>query len=526
MAQATSNAATSVTAPKNISSGALYTLAFLEGALVIFAEMLGAKLLASYFGNSLVIWTSVISITITALTLGYFLGGKFSRRENKVKILAMVFSLAAFFLVIMPSWSVFLFEKCQSMSLISGSVISVIFLIGPGVLCLGISSPVIIQLLSEKNHEAGQSSGQAYAISTVAGILATLLIGFYLLPNFGISLPLFVASLALAGISFYVSYSHLNSLITLVVLIIGFQLFQAPEEDKYYKDIEHSEGLMGQIRVVDQSAPGSQMTYRLLMINGIPQTIIFKMPEAISFWQYVHRISMAASIKKGENALLLGMGGGSIANELQKLDYKLDIVDIDERMYRFSSEYFYFKPKATTHFTCDDARHFLKTNGKKYDLLVFDVCSGEVQPSNLFTLEGIDDIGKNLEKDGLILIQYQEALGKNEISGSQSIINTFLEKGYKVYKNIEKGDIASIVIAVSKQETDFSKLKKEELTPNTKIQPFADSFLEKPFESCRKDLQKGIILSDDKPNLELLNAKTIEMWRTTMNEVYGLKLIK
>lgn len=522
MAKASHNPA--VPAAKTISSGTLYGLAFFEGALVIFAEMLGAKLLASYFGSSLAVWTAVISITITALTLGYFLGGKLSKKENKIKILALVFSLAAFFLVIMPAWSVFLFEKCQSMPLISGSVISVVFLVGPAVLCLGISSPVIIQLLSEQNREAGQSSGQTYAISTVAGILATLLIGFYLLPNFGISTPLFIASLALAGLSFWVNYTHMNVLVSLMVIIFGFQLFQETEENKHYKNIFHSEGLMGQIKVVDQA--GSQNTYRLLFINGIPQTIIFKIPEAVSFWQYVHRISMTASLKKGKNALLLGMGGGSIANELQKLDCKLDIVDIDERMYTLSSEYFYFKPKATTRFSCDDARHYIKTSTKKYDLLVFDVCSGEVQPSNLFTLEGIDDIGKNLKNDGIILIQYQEALGKNKISGSQSIINTFLEKGYKVYQNIEKGDIASIVITVSRREIDFSKLHKEQLTPNTKIQPFTNTFLAKPFESCKKDLQKGIILRDDKPNLELLNAKTIEIWRKTMNESYGLKLMK
>lgn len=515
-----------VPAPKTISSATLYGLAFFEGALVIFAEMLGAKLLASYFGSSLVVWTAVISITITALTLGYFLGGKLSKKKNKIKILALVFSFAAFFFVIMPSWSVFLFEKCQSMSLISGAVISVSFLVGPAVLCLGISSPVIIQLLSEQNREAGQSSGQTYAISTVAGILATLLIGFYLLPNFGISMPLFIASLALSALSFLVSYTHLNALATLVVLLIGFQLFQETEENKFYKNVHHSEGLMGQIKVVDQSIAGSENTYRLLLINGIPQTIIFKIPQAVSFWQYVHRISMAASLKKGKSALLLGMGGGSIANELQKMDCKLDIVDIDERMYDFASDYFYFQPKATTRFICDDARHYIKTSPEKYDLLVFDVCSGEVQPSNLFTLEGIDDIGKNLKSDGFILIQYQEALGKNKVSGSQSIINTFLEKGYKVYKNIEKGDIASIVMAVSRQEIDFSKINKEELTPNTKIQPFTDAFLANPFERCKKDLKKGIILSDNKPNLELINAKTIEIWRTVMNENYGLKLMK
>ncbi len=53
----------------------LLFLSFIEGAVVMAAELCGAKLLAPVFGSSLYVWASVMGITLAALALGYFLEG-------------------------------------------------------------------------------------------------------------------------------------------------------------------------------------------------------------------------------------------------------------------------------------------------------------------------------------------------------------------------------------------------------------------------------------------------------------------
>jgi hypothetical protein len=54
--------------------------------------------------------------------------------------------------------------------------------------------------------ESGENSGKIYAVSTVGGILATFLCGFYLIPNFGVQL-----SLIGFAISFRISGNVFNS---------------------------------------------------------------------------------------------------------------------------------------------------------------------------------------------------------------------------------------------------------------------------------------------------------------------------
>ncbi len=39
-------------------------------------ELVGAKLLAPYFGTSLYVWAAALGTTLGGLTLGYFFGGR------------------------------------------------------------------------------------------------------------------------------------------------------------------------------------------------------------------------------------------------------------------------------------------------------------------------------------------------------------------------------------------------------------------------------------------------------------------
>ena len=53
--------------------GLLITV-LISGASVMVIELLGTRLIAPFYGTSLYVWSSVISVTMVALTLGYFIG--------------------------------------------------------------------------------------------------------------------------------------------------------------------------------------------------------------------------------------------------------------------------------------------------------------------------------------------------------------------------------------------------------------------------------------------------------------------
>src|SRR3974377_453377 len=80
----------------------LYLLCFLEGASVMAAELLGAKMLAPFFGTSLYVWASVLGFTLGGLATGYFTGGVISQKKEADKNLLLVLLGSAVLLVIMP----------------------------------------------------------------------------------------------------------------------------------------------------------------------------------------------------------------------------------------------------------------------------------------------------------------------------------------------------------------------------------------------------------------------------------------
>src|SRR6187455_2228508 len=54
----------------------LYAILFVTGGAVLALELLASRIMTPYFGVSLYIWTGILSITLVALALGYWLGGK------------------------------------------------------------------------------------------------------------------------------------------------------------------------------------------------------------------------------------------------------------------------------------------------------------------------------------------------------------------------------------------------------------------------------------------------------------------
>ncbi|VAW61993.1 hypothetical protein MNBD_GAMMA10-1781 [hydrothermal vent metagenome] len=159
---------------------------FLEGASVMGVELIGAKLIAPWFGTSLYVWTSVIGISMLGLATGYYLGGRLSRQENIATRLKILLALAAFFIAIMPITSDIIMQMTQMMDVRWGSMISSIVFILPPLVFMGMVSPVVIRYCALEKEKTGHTAGLVFAASTIGGVLSVLLCGFYFLPLWGL----------------------------------------------------------------------------------------------------------------------------------------------------------------------------------------------------------------------------------------------------------------------------------------------------------------------------------------------------
>ena len=512
---------TSITLSRNI----LLAVSFIEGGAVMIIELLGAKIIAPYYGTSLYVWSSVLGVTLGALALGYFSGGYISKKYPGEKSLFFVLMIGAFFATIAPLIAPAIMQLTNPMGIRGGSLVSVLLYLLPSVTCMGMVSPMIIQLINKDTQSVGSSAGTVYAISTVGGILATFFAGFYLIPNLGIRMSSYLTGgmlLSIALLYFLRSKNFWLTSPTAVFLLLFFLLQPdySMSTDKT-RIVYNQVGILGEWTVVDYTIrdDGTNADIeRRLLLNGIDQTKTQVGFEPLSLWKYPHKLGAYSSIKSvGSKALLLGMGGGSIAHELVSMGLDLDIVELDQNIAHISETYFNYD-KSKSNLYIDDARHFIKNAKEKYDIVILDLVIGEVQPSHVFTLEGFEDLKRIINDDALVIINFQGCLEIDKYSlGPKSIFKTLEASGFYVdyhYRYIDQpeDDVSrDVFILASLTDLDYKTLF-EDVRYNQWF-PYDDFYYNDLIEETPIDLTNALVLTDDKPQLELINSTAILNWR-------------
>ena len=182
----------------------VYALAFTSGFIIMALELLGGPLLAPYFGGSVYVWGSIISVFMLALAAGYLVGGYLSSPIATLKRYGQLFLLAALLLAPLPwinDWTMnLIFEQVEDPRY--GSLLTCLSLFFLPTFVLGCLSPYAVRLLVQSTDEAGAVAGRLYFVSTAGSALGTLATSFYFVLWFEMN-TLFLqlcGALALAGI--------------------------------------------------------------------------------------------------------------------------------------------------------------------------------------------------------------------------------------------------------------------------------------------------------------------------------------
>jgi MFS family permease len=500
----------------------LYLIAFIEGGSVMAIELAGAKMIAPFFGTSLYVWASVLAVTLGGLAAGYFAGGWATYRFSPLRLLFWELLAGTLLIALMPFVAVKVMTVTGGLGLRLGSLLSSFSFMFLPLFCMGMISPTLIQLQNKELKGTGKTAGTVYAISTTGGIIMTLLMGFYFLPEWGIRISVFFSAILLGSMVILVvitvrKYKAVTAIGIFILMILFLASSRSFSDAKVPGKFHYrGEGILGQITVVETRTIPS---IRTLFINQIPQTQAYATDLPASLWKYPHRIAMIASIKPEKSkALLIGLGGGSIAMELKMMGFSVDAIEYDKRVPELAEKYFGFKPEGI-HVFIDDGRHFIHTTNKKYDLIVIDVLNGEIQPHHMFTMESFEEMKRILEPDGLLIINNQGfLLGKHGL-GARSVYKTLAESGYKVkyfFAGDEKnsGDIHFIA---SPSDFGLPLNPPENINVCCKNYPvdYQALFFSIEVNSVQNslDLTDAELLTDDKPVLLSLYNYSNEEWR-------------
>lgn len=154
---------------------------FINGFAIMAIELLGGRVLSPYFGTSVYVWGSIITIFMLSLSLGYLWGGKLSSRQPSAKLFALFFFAAAILslpIIFFADWTmtqVFLVIEDPRY----GSLVSAVLLYFLPICFMGMVSPYSIRLLVVSQEHSGRTAGLLYFVSTLGSALGTLLTSFY-----------------------------------------------------------------------------------------------------------------------------------------------------------------------------------------------------------------------------------------------------------------------------------------------------------------------------------------------------------
>ena len=513
---------------KNLKLFILF-ISFIEGGAVMFTELISAKLVAPYFGTSLYVWASVLGITLGSLAIGYYSGGYLSNKVKSKLLLFWVMLIAGCFVSLMPFSGVWIMKHTIDMSIQAGVTVSMLVFLFPPLVLFGMMSPIIINMLTEHVDDSGKTSGLVYSVSTVGGILFTYLTGFYILPNFGITTPSVILGVILFAIPFLVLIAK-NKFVAFGFIIFLFVPFTNLKSEKAdvpgFRVLYENEGVFGQVKVMDQDFYTLTRGFkrgRGLMVNNTCQTILDVQYPDYSLWDYAFFFPNAASIyPKGSDALILGLGGGTLLKQYDRLGFNTDVIELDQRVKDVSIKYFNVDPNANI--KIDDARHGLRTLTKKYDIITFDLFLSESPPSHILTMEAFKEVQASLKPGGMLMINFFGFISGDLGKASRSVYKTLVESGFKTNmcvtpSNDEMG--RNLIFLASESDLDF--------TNTTYSSPFMAPVnnLEEHFLNADEiDFSNDLILTDDVPVLEHLYANAALEWRKASNMAYAKKMIE
>ena len=387
----------------------LAILVFVVGAASLGTEIAAARLLAPFFGASTIVWANTIGVVLVALSLGYWLGGRFADRHPQLRGLCWLVVVASMLLAIVPFVSGPFFDisvkalDSLSVGAAVGSLLSVLFLVAIPVMLLGACSPYAVRLAVTDVEHAGRAAGRLYAISTAGSLFGTMLSALVLIPFVGTQRTFlgFAAVLALVGAAglgwrFIAVPAVLAAAIAWPVGVVkatgeGRVLYEGDSAVQYIRVVQRPNG------------------DRVLELNeGQAVHSLYRPGPALTgdYWDGMLTLPFAALEHRPRRIAILGNAAGTTARAYGHFfpRARVDGVEIDPKLEEIGRRYFDMgsNPNLTVH--SEDARPWLRRSPGGYDVIVVDAYRQPYIPFYLTTREFFALVRDRLAPGGAVVV--------------------------------------------------------------------------------------------------------------------------
>ncbi|MGA1875559.1 MAG: fused MFS/spermidine synthase [bacterium] len=505
------------------------------GSAIMMVELLGARIISPYFGVSLYVWTSLITVTLVALACGYWWGGHMADKKGEAGFLFMLISMAGLFLLFLPFLKRPILLFFSHLGLRLGSLASSLSLFFIPLFLLGAVTPYLVKLCASDLGHIGQTVGHLYALSTIGSFLGTLLTGFLFIPHFRtetillfISLPLVILSL-IYWLSQPKRKLRLAWLIMLLIIAGTFILlkrFTRPQIDQvinqsFFHLTAEENSPYGEIKVIDIN-----QRFRAMATDGLVQNVIDR-TTGLSINEYTYALQLIARSyhPEGRSALIIGLGAGIIPSELRRDQLEIDCVEINPAVARVAEEYFGFSPQGLNLFI-QDARYFVENCRKKYDLIFLDAFSGDGVPEHLLTLEMFQGLSRLLNPGGVLCMNFFGSLAEEHSFGVCSLAKTLRQVFTQVVSfALMPPDLigGNVYLLATDTHRDIDRLMAP--NPGRCFYPAYGELCNLWERKVEINTDSGLILRDNYNPIAFFDSGTREVTRKRMHETLGNLLL-
>lgn len=500
----------------------LLYVVFVTGAVVLAVEVMAVRILAPFFGNTIFSFSSVITVILAALSVGYWYGGRLADRRPEEILFYKLVTLSGVTVLVVHLASAFILPVFASIfPLTYGPLIAAMVLFFIPALCFGLLSPMAIRLrtVADPTVGVGTVSGEVFFWSTLGSIFGSLSSGFVLIPYVGLHLSMVGSALLVVMVGVAGLYSHgatikdigpmVLGLVVLVVSNIALPLeqlqFGFPDATLLYDE----DGYYEQVRVFEGQVYNSNA--RVLMLDRQLSSGI-TWPDAGLLFPYTQYIDLYRFFRPDmARAVVLGAGTGTVAKALHERypDALIDMVDVEPKLFDLAHRFFEVPDAEQIREYVDDGRQFMQSQGDRtYDFIFGDMYSTLYsEPWHVTTLEYYQTIYEKLDDNGVYMGNYIGDLDFQHPTRVGASLRTLREVFDHVYlfaiQGPEVRKMQNCIIIAVKGENVFAPTSANLwLSPNKELVQYAEHAVSYDVDQ----LADQPIYTDDKTQTELVMA--------------------
>ena len=411
---------------------------FLCGALGMVLELVAARILSPYVGSSNLIWTTIIGIMLTSMSIGYWLGGKFADKKPDINLLSLFILVGAFFTSLIPMWETVLVKPLSEISnqLVFVAIVCSAIVFGLPSFILAMVSPFAVKLEDNSHEDIGKTSGKISSLSTIGSIVGTFVGGFLLIPNLGVRMLILILTIVLFILSFMMfnkkNVKYCVCMLVCLLTLIGINYYGKVIFEKNNPDIiEDVDSEYSRIWV--KNASEGNVNYKTMQVDTGLESYINQDTNEMGA-AYLYYYDLFDYYNKDASSTLM-IGGAAYTYPTYYLnkyqDKTIDVVEIDEKMTELAVNQFGLdieNPRLTTYH--QDGRSFLNNTKNKYDTILIDAFKGLNVPFELTTKEALQKAKNALNDNGMVITNIISSLEGNE--------DEFIKYEYATYKEVFK----------------------------------------------------------------------------------------